>query len=69
MQTWGEFNLPVLIQMTDQVLTDIQCPQCRCHIYLDDKIVMATYPVEYLYRCPCGWVGTSPRRWVKEETK
>ena len=68
-QTWGEFNLPVFQQRAGQVLTDIECPQCRNHIYLDDKNVMTTYPVQYLYSCPCGWVGTSARRWAKEEDK
>ncbi len=62
---WDEFNeignatgMP-----STMVLTNINCPKCGKRIYLDNSVVLTTYPVQYSYICECGWYGYSHIKW------
>ena len=59
---WDDFiNTP--INSDDTKKTDIDCPKCGKKIYLDTKIVLATYPPTYSYWCDCGWHSMSHVMW------
>lgn len=60
--TWEEL-LNQHIKYDGQILTDIDCPKCGRKIYLDDRIVLTTYPAKYYYWCPCGWTGSAYIKW------
>ena len=45
------------------VLTNITCPKCEKCIYLDNSVVLTTYPTKYFYVCECGWYGFSRIKW------
>ncbi len=54
---WNEVSdKTVSISKTGQVLTNVECPKCG-GMYLDDSLILTSYPVKYKYWCPCGWVG------------
>lgn len=55
------------IQIQQNIKTDIDCPECGEKVYLDNSVVLATYPVKYSYWCSCGWSGTSFIRWTGRE--
>lgn len=62
---WSEFldeKLPEEIT-TGQVRTNIECPECGRQIYLDNTIVLTSYPCKYSYWCACGWSSSSPIKW------
>lgn len=64
--TWEEFlDVKVEEDFTGQVHTDIECPKCGRKIYLNNMIVLTSYPVKYAYWCSCGWEGTAPLRWKR----
>lgn len=48
-----------------QVLTNIECPKCGRNIYLNNGILLTTYPAKYSYWCSCGWTGVAPIKWTK----
>ena len=50
----------------DQIQTDIECPECGRKIYLDNTIILTTYPCKYKYWCSCGWTGTAHIKWSKD---
>lgn len=50
--------------LTGQTLTDIQCPECLRRIYLDNTIILTSYPAKYRYWCSCGWEGYSHVKWI-----
>lgn len=57
---WEELlNVDISNDYNGQVLTDIECPVCGKHVYLNNQIVLTTYPAQYEYWCSCGWVGHS----------
>lgn len=62
---WNDFLDSEILYDSRQVLTDIECPKCGRRIYLDDTVVLTTYPPQYRYWCSCGWDGTSFVRWRK----
>lgn len=65
--TWDELqNIRPDLKHDGQVLTDIECPECGKQIYLNDRIILTSYPVKYSYWCTCGWCGTSHFKWHKE---
>ncbi len=63
--TWEDFlGIKTNTVYPGQVLTDIECPECGRHIYLDKTIILTSYPCEYRYWCACGWEGFAPKRWI-----
>lgn len=63
---WEEFkNIPVSFEF-GQVKTSIKCPNCGKEIYLDNTVVLTTYPPQYSYWCECGWSGTSYAKWSSD---
>lgn len=63
--TWDQFlNVKTNSGFTGQVQTDIECPSCGRHIYLNMSIFMTSYPIKYAYWCSCGWSGYAPIRWA-----
>lgn len=65
--TWDEFlDKNASTVYNGQMLTDIECPECKRHIYFDDTIHLMSYPGKYVYWCACGWKGYAPNMWVKE---
>ena len=64
--TWDQFlNIKLNSESTGQVQTDIECPGCGRHIYLNKTIILASYPNKYAYWCSCGWSRYAPIRWAK----
>ena len=62
--TWDEFsNIELNSQLTGQIKTDIECPQCGKHIYYDSSIILTSYPAKYRYWCTCGWSDSAPVKW------
>ena len=64
---WEEFldeNIESLYN--GQVQTDIVCPKCGRNIYLDNTIILTSYPAKYKYWCSCGWGGYAPNKWISE---
>lgn len=53
----------VNLNLYGQKLTDIECPECGKHVYLDTTVVLTSYPPQYKYWCSCGWVGNSYFYW------
>ena len=51
---------------TGQIQTDIECPMCGRLIYLNDTIVLTSYPAKYSYWCSCGWTDSAPVRHIGE---
>lgn len=65
--TWEDFlNVDISSNYNGQVQTDIACPECGRNIYLDNTIVLTSYPCKYKYWCSCGWYGTAHTKWTKE---
>ena len=54
---WEEIerSAPKSIQFQRYTKTDIDCPKCGEKVYIDNGIVLTTYPERYSYLCPCGW--------------
>ena len=46
-----------------QTRTDIECPKCGRHIYLDETIMLTSYPRKYKYWCSCGWSDCTSWKW------
>ena len=64
---WEEFlNKRIGNEYNGQVLTDIECPKCGRHIYLDKTIILTSYPCKYKYWCSCGWTGSAHEMWIGE---
>ena len=64
---WEQFlDIKPNSKSTGQVQTDIECPSCGRNIYLDDTIILLSYPGKYAYWCSCGWSGYAPIRWAKD---
>lgn len=62
--TWEEFlNTPINSHLTGQIQTDIECPKCGRKIYLNERIILTSYPAKYAYWCACGWDGAAPIKW------
>lgn len=57
---------PIANDYSDQIQTDIECPECGRKIYLDTTIVLTSYPCQYRYWCTCGWSGTAHIKWSKD---
>ena len=67
---WDELkDMEIEYWDTGQEKTDIECPECGRHIYLNTRIVLTSYPSQYSYWCSCGWTGTSHYRWTGMERK
>ena len=65
--TWDQFlNVKLNSESTGQVQTDIECPGCGRHIYLNKNIILTSYPCKYMYWCSCGWLRYAPIRWAKD---
>ena len=65
--TWDQFlNVKPDSESTGQVQTDIECPACGRHIYLNKNIILTSYPCKYMYWCSCGWLRYAPIRWTKD---
>jgi len=48
--------------------TDIECPKCGKHLYLDRMTVLTSIPPQYQYICcGCHWSGTSYNRWGRKD--
>lgn len=63
---WDELlNENIDLHFKGQKKTDIECPTCGRHVYLDDSMILTTYPAKYRYWCSCGWVGYAPIRWTE----
>lgn len=62
---WEDFTTKPFnnLNLYGQRLTDIECPECGKFIYLDTTVTLASYPPQYKYWCPCGWVGNSYLYW------
>lgn len=66
--TWDELlNMKFENGHDGQVLTDIDCPQCGRKIYLDNSIILTSYPAKYKYWCSCGWVGNAHIKRMEEQ--
>ena len=63
--TWEEF-LDETVALTKQVRTNILCPKCKRPIYMDETMILTSYPAKHRYWCSCGWVGYAPTRWTGE---
>ena len=65
--TWEEFKTNEFVEdnLTGQILTDIECPECGKKIYYDSTVVLTSYPAQYSYWCKCGWAGTSYGAWTR----
>lgn len=61
---WDEFNEsdPQVTHVV-QVKTDIDCPICGKKIFWDTRVGRTSSPPEYWYWCPCGWFGSSRKKW------
>lgn len=53
----------MLLEFTNKVPTDIECPKCGKKLFQRTDIVLASYPPQYQYECECGFVGYSHARW------
>ena len=64
---WDEFNGIENAELSGLTLTtkltNITCPKCGKRIYLDDSVVLTTYPCQFSYICECGWYGYSHIKW------
>lgn len=63
--TWNEY----LADCEDclyygQTKTNIVCPKCGKNIYLDNTVVLTSYPAKYRYWCSCGWQDCAPKGWT-----
>lgn len=64
---WEEFKNQSNIFIDDrQVETLIKCPRCGNRIYLDNSVVLTSYPPQYRYWCKCGWEGSAFTKWEPE---
>ena len=63
--TWDEFLNTPIPQSKGQIETDIECPKCGRNVYLDNTIILTSYPAKYCYWCSCGWSGSGPAKWSK----
>ena len=64
--TWEELlNEDISSSFNGQVQTDISCPKCGRKIYLDNTIILTSYPEKYVYWCSCGWKGFAHKKWCK----
>lgn len=62
---WNELHSQKINEdITGQILTDVDCPKCGRKIYLDNTIILTSYPEKYRYWCPCGWEGYSHVKWI-----
>lgn len=62
---WEEFlDENIESSYNGQIQTDIKCPKCGRNIYLNNTIVLTSYPAKYSYWCSCGWVGTAHQKWI-----
>lgn len=62
---WDELlSMNIESKYTGQVRTDIQCPQCGRYIYLDNTIILTSFPAKYRYWCSCGWTGSAHVAWT-----
>lgn len=62
--TWEELlDNSNAVNLNGQVKTNIECPKCGRPIYLDNTIILTSYPAKYSYWCACGWTGTAPIKW------
>ena len=65
--TWNDFNKDAeTVIYNGQVRTDIDCPICGKKVLWDSRVVLASFPPQYSYWCPCGWSGNSYKKWGKE---
>lgn len=65
--TWEEMlNTDISSSYNGQTQTDIPCPKCGRNIYLDETIILTSYPCKYKYWCSCGWHGSAHTKWMKE---
>lgn len=63
--TWEEFlNENIESPYNGQIRTDIKCPECGRDIYLNNTIILTSYPGKYAYWCSCGWHGCAPQKWI-----
>lgn len=61
---WDEFVKFRTPEIPGHIETDVECPMCGKHIYLDCTVALATYPANYCYVCTCGWHEVSPVKWT-----
>lgn len=62
--TWDELlNMNIASNYNGQVLTDIDCPKCGRKIYLDNTMILTSFPAKYRYWCSCGWTDCAPAKW------
>lgn len=67
---WDEFNeTDPQVRYVEQVKTDIDCPICGKKVLWDSRIELTSLPPQYQYWCPCGWSGTSYRKWREERMR
>jgi hypothetical protein len=50
---------PIDFMDQHKVPTLIECPKCGKHIFLDNTVVLTSFPPQYCYWCECGWTGSS----------
>lgn len=63
--TWDELlSMDVASKYNGQVRTDIQCPQCGRYIYLDNTMILTSFPAKYRYWCSCGWTDCAHIKWT-----
>ena len=67
--TWEEFkNKRYAIQELPIVTkTDIDCPNCGKKLYFRNDIVLTSFPAQYQYECPCGFIGYSHAKWGEHQ--